>query len=200
MPNEGSLRAIKDAREKKRKREADLAAELKTLTDRVNHLEQSILSAMKAVKDLVGANNASALVVSSVERWMDSNHPGWDEGIREDLQKRSALVQEGKQIRTLFMSVPKGAEGGPTDAERGRAAARLWEVSKEIGTALQDGPLCISLYLQAGLPADARALLVEYRGLHAEIPPQLDVVLRKLEERTAEVERKERRIWTPGDR
>lgn len=199
MPEKGSLRAIKDARTKKRTAEERREAEFGALAGRVTALEQKVDSVRKILQDLVSASNASSLLLSSVERWLDVKHPGWDEGIRADLERRAGLLAEQKQLH-MFAGVPVEAEGGPTREERGKAGARLWEVAKEVGSTLQDGPLSVSLLLQGRDAAGARAVLAEYRGLHPEVPPQLDAVLRKLEERSAKVERGDRRLWLPGDR
>jgi len=198
MSNEGSLRAIKVARDKKKKREADLEGKVKLMEEVLNNQGRAMERMRQLTQELVNASNASSVLLSSIERWMDENHTGWDEGIRKDLQRKSDLIREAKQIRALISTAPPTAEGGPTPEERGKTAEHLWEISKELGgVTLQDGPLVISLLLQSKRVDAAKAVLAEYRALHTEIPPQLEAVLRRLDERVAEVERSESRIWLP---
>jgi hypothetical protein len=200
MNNNGSLRSIKAAREKKKLKEAELHELVRNLEERVNRLSAAMEQFGRATKDLVGAHNNSTLLLSCLERWMDSNHPGWDENIRKDMEHRTALLQESRQIKTLFASVRPDAPDGPSPEERLEAGLRIWEVAKELGSTLQDGPLAISLLLQGKGVKEAKDVLAEYKTAHnAEIPAQLAPLLRKLEERAEEVERGERRIWTPND-
>jgi hypothetical protein len=198
MPDKGSLRAIKGARQKKKSFEEEVREKQKTQEARLNHVEHGLDNVFKAMNSLMTASNATTLLVASVETFLDKKHPGWDEGAREALKRKQDLMVERKGLHQVAAR-PRTAEGDDLE-ERRKTGERLWEIARELGSEIQDGTLAISLLLQAKEPQRAAEVLAAIEAAGAEkIPEQIRPIFVKLKERIAEVQKAERRLWIPGD-
>jgi len=196
MPDKGSLRSIKGARQKKKTFEAEVTQALKVADARMKHVEEGLSKAFGALNSLMGASNAASLLTAAVETWLDKEHPGWDDGMRAELKRKQTLAVERKAILQAAAR-PRTPEEPPE--ERAKMAERLLELSKELDSEVQDGTIAISLFLQAKNPDRAAWVLAELRKMEDKIPAQLKEVFEKLEARISEVQKQERRIWVPGD-
>jgi len=227
MASEGSLRSIKVARKKKKDFEAEVREGLKSASEQIQRINEHLAKIFSTLKEVVNANNAASLITASVERFLDGKHPGWDDGIRDDILRRRNLLAERKALHAEAVAQMKPDAEIPCSPQtvlfrserRVELADRLWEVGKELGTEVQDGAISVSLLLKSKLPERADARIKELRGMTREttpeispegrnkelrgttpeISPELEVIFKKLEERVAEVRRSERRPVVPGE-
>jgi len=212
------LHALKAARDRRKELE-ELKAQVQKNTQHLADLDQNFRALHTqfvhykgTVKHLIQASNAASVVVSTMERFLDKEFAGWDEGARADMEKRSAGLQE----RAALADETRRKE---TTAERRvEIAGRLWELAQELGTEAVDVALILSIYLQARALEEAIAFVAKVREVNTELDKETEEVLVQLEGRIdqlrAEMKRAEapeeseddppklpppgeRRIWTP---
>ena len=193
MPDRGSLRSIKGARQKKRTFEEEVRASVAQVSANLETTEARFAKTMQQVANAININSA---VMTAVESFLDKSSPGWDGGIREKMKRHREMMAE-RDTAYHAAEAQRAPEEDP--AVRKNLAERLTQISRELGTEVQDGAIAMSLYLQAGEPECAEKVLAELRASGKEIPPALNEIFVKLEERVAEVKKSKRVLWVPGD-
>jgi hypothetical protein len=166
---------------------AGASAELHRLIQRVDTM-------VRTVKELVTANNSASIVVNCVETHLDETAPGWDKGVREQTERRAALLRERAEIAARAQR--RSREDEDRDGRRADAA-RLWEISRELGSEGTDVPLVLSLYLQARDPDAALAFVAEVKDAGLAVDGDLADVMRQL---TARIEELRADIAAPSRR
>jgi len=160
--------------------------------------EQNKIS--KTVRELVRANNSASTVINCIEQWLDANHAGWDGGTREAVQRKADLMKERAALAQEAQS-----EGVEND-RRLEIAARLRELSGELGSEAVDVPMVLSLYLQARDLERAREFVEEVRASGIALSKEVSELVEQLESRLAKLDEEggpklpppgERRIITP---
>jgi len=173
-----TVRTLRDEVSNLREGIAAYSDEVKNL---VVALEKRVNDAATVINRLTEANNAATLLLSCVERHLDAKSPGWDEGMRADMERKAKLLS---QRSILHQTIQRGEP-----ETRGEAAASLWEIAKELKSTEQDGLLCLAGYLKAGNVGAARLLHGEYIELHPAPHQGVKEILDRFAERIGELSR-----------
>lgn len=193
--NDGSLGSIKRARARRVDFESKIDAAVADMRTYLESLETKVEAALETQKELVAANNSSAVLLASVERWLDATHPEWDDGIRAEIEVK------GEQIRRRLAIVRTLQLRGDslTTEERGALAEELWDLARECGTQARDWPAAVAMWIQNKDCETARERFEVLRPIAATLPPdsQSARVLAAMDRRIAELSGESGRIWTP---
>lgn len=162
--------------------------ELEKLPPKLEALEQNFYretertnGLVRTVQQLTRASNAAALVVNTMETWLDENHPGWDGGAREAAERKAELLKQRASLAKSANSKDIKPE------EKVELAEQLWEISKELGSEIVDVPMILSLYLQARNAGKARKFVLMIREMDLELPKDTEDVVSQLEARLEEL-------------
>lgn len=166
----------------------DRVAELERINGVVSSqfvaLETRIAAAFETLREIVEASNASALLVSCVERFLDSEFGDeWDAGFRREAEARMELLKRRKEL-----SIRVYAERKTLD-ENGRReiAVELWAISRELDLRAKDVGNVFALHLQNRDVDSALDVLEEIRRDGVDVEDEIAAVVAKLLERCAEL-------------
>lgn len=191
MGTEGSLSSIKGARTKKQNQIKVLETTVQNLLAWNGKLEERMAKLQATLKEVVDSVNASALLLSSVERHLDDQHgEGWDQGVRKEVEARAQLLRERKALMEQIAPVD-GKPGDEVRKHHGELAPQIWKVAREAGTRPADAGLVVSLYLQAGDVNAALDVVEEVRRDGVPLPPEVEGMIQKMVDRCAEISREQ---------
>lgn len=159
------------------KNKVQLESHIKTLETNFASETERTNALVTTSNQLLSANNAAYIVINCFERWLDDNHPKWDDGYRKDAEKRSDLLKERAGIAAVV-----NERGETNPAILNQLAERLIIISKDVGTYADDIPMIMSIYMKSRNIERAEALLNDVRSSKMEISKQTDFLLTKLED------------------
>ena len=146
-------------------------------------LETKIGSAFATLKEIVNTSNATTLVVSCVERFLDSEFGDWDAGVRKEAEARMELLKRRKALSLRAYTERKTLdEDGRTEL-----AVELWAISRELDLRADDAANVIALHLQNRDVDRALDVVEEIRRDGVVLANEVAEVVEKLIARCVEV-------------
>jgi len=152
----------------------DAPPKIEDVLDELGRLSVQLEAVFETVKQLVGAANHSAVILSCVEQFLDARFKGWDRGVRQEMEGRA----QGLQDRAALLHEAQEVQRSGNPAQIANVAHRLWDLAKRLGTQAQDAAGAVALYLKARDLRHAAELLEEIKGL--ELPEPVRGLLNEL--------------------
>jgi hypothetical protein len=181
-----SLKTIKGQREKKKsfeKQVAELREENEQLRIHAAGMEERLARFHATLKELVDSANASNVLLSSVERFLDETHgEDWDGGVRREIEARAELLKARKEL----IARSQNAKEMEND-ERTAFAREFWKVSGDIGMRAQDCGMVVALLPQSKEVNLALDVVEEIRRDQIQLPPDIEKLIQTLVARCAEI-------------
>jgi hypothetical protein len=160
-----------------------LEADLGALRTHATGLEGKLANFHATLKELVEASNASAVLSSCIERFLDDKFgENWDDGVRKEAERRAELLKKRRGMIQSSIHAKK-----MTDEERDLLASELWDVSTELDTRAQDVAMVISLYLQGGAVNPALDVVEEIQKDEVVLSPEVAGIVQQLVDRCREI-------------
>ena len=140
----------------------------KILNNKYKGVENSVIEIAKrldavteSLKNIIRSVNSCNLVVGCMEEHLDDTAKDWDKGRREVVKKtQDKLIEKQRYVN---LALAKHTE----DYKRVDYANKIWKLSHELGTELQDVISIIKIYSQA---KDMNKLRLFVHSLDAYLP------------------------------
>lgn len=150
-------------------------------------LESKLGDAFRSLKELVNANNATSILLSSVERFLDGKFgDDWDAGVRKEAEARASLLRRRNEIMVRTRDGGKDLD----IKERNDLARELWKIARELDIRGDDTAAVVALHLQNGDVDSSIDIVDEIRRDKVVITEEVKGILGQLLKRCYEIAKK----------
>ena len=187
VEKKGQMHSIAGKLKEKQEFQARVEAGIKDHEERLVRVEV-------AYRELVRANNSATVLLAAIESFLDNEHgKGWDDGIRDEVKKRTELAVKLKQAYVT------AAKKDIRPHERVQLAEEIDEVSTELGLFDQHALMILHQYSKADRRDRIAKTVDRIEKEKVKVSPELGALINQYKDMMAKKENLEDAVASPKE-
>lgn len=126
---------------------------------RIDHLEEQLVKFKDVMPKLIRANNAASMLLGCMERFLDKKYPGWDDGVRQQVQQQAENARELDRIKQTLLAEREGKIDPLTSEQLTELGQKLWGLAGRMGIEPLVGCDAVAILLKANNVEGAQRIL-----------------------------------------